>query len=914
MRFLLPATLLISQFALCAPRVAWQNKLSGNGKDRVTAAATDRDGNFLLLGETTSRDFPATTLQKRPGGSSLMLDGMPVDIPLSGDVRRILTDRRNFNTTHVLLETGLMKTADSAQTWRVLYTGAIDDFAVNPTDSNTVYIAVSGNVLKTTDGGVTWNATATAAPSLVSTVFLYNFRISLAIDPSHPNTIYRNGLYRSDDGGASWQVLPDYIGNWIFDPLRPGAVFRFDFGFLEKSLDGGVTWAAIDPVSPAWSGTTNYFLTDPNRPGYLYAIKHLACVGSSAAAEPTLNRPGLYDSPCNDTRIYRSVNDGATWVQAPLFGYFFSVGAQPGLAAVYAHDGNHLIRTTDGFKTVTTVANMPRRHITGFGFTASGSILTGSNASTDLFVSKVDPNGKLIWSTYLGGDNYEIGQGIAAGRDGSVYVTGISYSTSFGITEDTGFRAAFVARISADGTKLLYSQPVAQGFTTPTSIAVDRTASAVIAGRAVDGFPATPGVVQPVLSINLVDGFPAIAQNAFALKVDGTGSTVYATFLGDAGMSASAVAIDDSGNAFVGGSALWKLSANGTGLLYSKFLTGKYFTSLLLDAQNGLYAGLNSATGNMLMKFAGDPPLPLYTKPLSEEGLLFSQSLAADSSGNAFLAGQTGGLSTATRNVLEGAGRDGGGFLAKISADGASLVYSSYLLSEVTAMTLGADGNPLVLTSPVVLTKFDESAPPLALALDGVLDAAGMTSTPLVAGSKIALTGVGLAALDTKILLNGVAVQQLLVDGGRLLFEVPPSVGPAALHVERSGYRSQDVKLTAAASSPAVFSSDGTGKGLAMAFNEDGSLNTPKWVSTPGSMMTLVVNGIDPQAELTVVIGGVSCQIVDTQRASIGGLPGKWDLVTIQLPVDIGGGHQMVQIYDTNSVYVRLPRVYIVIG
>ena len=88
-RFLLPAAILACSLAAAAPRVAWQSKLGGNGQDRAIAAATDRDGNFLVLGETTSRDFPANTLQKRPGGSSLMLDGKPVDIPLAGDVEPV---------------------------------------------------------------------------------------------------------------------------------------------------------------------------------------------------------------------------------------------------------------------------------------------------------------------------------------------------------------------------------------------------------------------------------------------------------------------------------------------------------------------------------------------------------------------------------------------------------------------------------------------------------------------------------------------------------------------------------------------------------------------------------------------------------------------------------------------------------
>ncbi len=912
-RFLLPIALLACSLASAAPRVAWQNKFGGNGQDRAIAAATDRDGNFLVMGETTSRDFPATTLQKRPGGSSLYLEGKPVDIPLAGGVKKILTDRRNLSTTHVLTETGLLKTLDSAQTWLVIYKGAIDDFAVNPLNSSVVYIATAGKVLKTTDGGATWNATAPAGPSPVSSVFITNFKISLAVDPYHPNTIYWNGQYRSTDGGLKWTALSSYIGALTFDQLREGVVFRYDSGILEKSMDGGETWTPIDPPTPIWGGTVSFLLLDPNRAGYLYAIKYLPCQGAPGAVDPTLNRPGLYYAPCADTRLYRSVNDGNDWIAVPIFGYFFAIGGQPGLSAIYAHDGNSLIRSTDGLKTFTKVASMPRRRINAFGFTASGGILMGGNASTDLFVSKLDPRGNMLWSTYFGGDNYEIASGIAAGPDGSAYVTGVSYSTSFGLSEDTGYRAAFVARISADGTRLIYSQPVAQGFTTPAAIAVERTGAAVIAGRTLDGFPSTAGVYQTDLSINLRDGFPAIARNAFVMKLNGSGSVVYATYLGDAGMAASAVAVDNDGNAFAAGSGIWKLNASGSVLLYSLLQAGSYVPALSLDAQGSLYAGVMSLSGNAIYKLAGDPLAFAFSKPVIDDGALFAESLAVDSKGNAFVAGQTNGVGLITRGVFEGTGRDGGGFLAKLTADGSGLVYSSYLLSEVTALTLGSDGNPVVLSAPFVVTKFDEGDPERLLRLDGVLDAASMESTPLIPNAKIALTGLGLVAADTKIILNGTEVKQLSFDWGKVVFEAPAAVAPATLHVERSGLRSQDVKLLAAGSSPSVYSRDGSGKGQAIALNEDGSVNSATVTASPGTMVQLVVNSVNPQNSLTVLAGNLLCDVVDAGRVAVDGQPGMSDTVTIQLPADIPGGHHLLQIYDDTSRYIRPARVYIVV-
>ena len=102
--------------------------------------------------------------------------------------------------------------------------------------------------------------------------------------------------------------------------------------------------------------------------------------------------------------------------------------------------------------------------------------LFGSN---DVFVTKFAPAGaKLVYSTYLGGTNFDVGQGIAADAGGNAYVTGYTASTNFPVTtvlapllgqlNDTtnavrkynGRRVppydAFVAKIAPLGSDLLY--------------------------------------------------------------------------------------------------------------------------------------------------------------------------------------------------------------------------------------------------------------------------------------------------------------------------------------------------------------------------------------------------------------------------------------------------------------------------
>ena len=84
------------------------------------------------------------------------------------------------------------------------------------------------------------------------------------------------------------------------------------------------------------------------------------------------------------------------------------------------------------------------------------------NGLYDAFVAKVRPDGTLAWATYLGGDGDERGHGIAVDPAGNVYVTGRTDSADFPTTAaslDTTFNGgvdAFVTKLNANGA-LVYS-------------------------------------------------------------------------------------------------------------------------------------------------------------------------------------------------------------------------------------------------------------------------------------------------------------------------------------------------------------------------------------------------------------------------------------------------------------------------
>lgn len=210
--------------------------------------------------------------------------------------------------------------------------------------------------------------------------------------------------------------------------------------------------------------------------------------------------------------------------------------------------------------------------------TYSGPSCSGGvcNASTDSFVAKLDPTSSgaqsLIYSTYLGGIGSNIANAIAVDPSGNAHVTGATSSASFPTTPGafqtaTGYlgtsTAGFVSKLNAAGSNLVYStylfsvcalQPCPGGPVSPNAIALDSFGDAYVVGnfRALQtSYPTTPDAFQNSYSSKLSGDF----QEAFLTKLKPGGSgLVYSSYLGGRGDDvATAVAIDQAGDAYVGG-------------------------------------------------------------------------------------------------------------------------------------------------------------------------------------------------------------------------------------------------------------------------------------------------------------------------------------------------------------------------
>jgi hypothetical protein len=171
--------------------------------------------------------------------------------------------------------------------------------------------------------------------------------------------------------------------------------------------------------------------------------------------------------------------------------------------------------------------------------------VTGAASGSGVFVAKLNPAGRVIYSRNIGGTSRQ-GSGIAVDWEGNAYLTGSTFGNlpttpnafqpSFG-----GGIDGFVMKLDKTG-KLVYSTYLG-GIATDwgTAIAVDLSGNAYVTGLATVDFPTTPNA----LSTGGCEEFCA-----FVTKLNPRGSSlVYSTYLGIGDVTANAIAVDLFGHA-----------------------------------------------------------------------------------------------------------------------------------------------------------------------------------------------------------------------------------------------------------------------------------------------------------------------------------------------------------------------------
>jgi len=272
---------------------------------------------------------------------------------------------------------------------------------------------------------------------------------------------------------------------------------------------------------------------------------------------------------------------------------------------------------------------------------------------TDAFVAQLNPgSSELVYSTYLGGSNDDVGFGIAVDSSGSAYVTGATSSTNFPMqspvqTFNAGGYDAFVTKLAPTGSALAYSTYLGgRGSDGGMSIAVDNSEAAyVVGGTNSLNFPTR----NPIKS-NFFGSLSDISDG-FVTKFNAAGSAlVYSTYLGGLGMDlAFGIAVDSAGNAYVTG-------------ITNSFDFPKAF------AVQPNFGGLESSTGGdaFVVKLHSTGFYYVYSTYLGGKGDDAGFSVAVDLK-NAYIAGGTSSRTTFPLKNAQQAAYGGGDFDAFIT-------------------------------------------------------------------------------------------------------------------------------------------------------------------------------------------------------------------------------------------------------
>jgi len=269
----------------------------------------------------------------------------------------------------------------------------------------------------------------------------------------------------------------------------------------------------------------------------------------------------------------------------------------------------------------------------------------------------IDP--VLSYSTYLGGSGTDQAYAVAVDADGHAYVTGRTDSINFPVSgafqsSVSGSFDVFVAKFNTTGDALLYSTYIGgSGDDEAYGIAVDFSGNVYLAGFTDSSNFPTMNAAQPS---------KGGSRDGFVTKLNANGSAlVYSTYLGGNGFDENfAIAIDSQGNAYVTG------------------LTTSSNFPLVNPIQPFLGGGGDDA---FIAKLNTNGSALIYSTYLGGSGSDEGFGITVDSSGNAFISGQTNSTNFPVVDALQPA--FGGGFLdafvTKINAQGTSLLYSTYL-------------------------------------------------------------------------------------------------------------------------------------------------------------------------------------------------------------------------------------------
>jgi len=339
----------------------------------------------------------------------------------------LIIDPSNPATVFAATSTGIFKTANGGDSWSAANSGvtgaSVSALAIAPSSPATLYVgSYDSGVFRSTNGGASWTAISNGLPGHAT---------ALAVDSSNPATVYAgiggagvaggsgDGVYKSTDGGASWNAVnngiaasPRGVHALAIAPSDPSVLYMATGGGGEgltaaiySSTNAGADWTASTGL-PA-NAPTNVLAIDPSNPATVYAGTNGSGIfkstdgGASWAAVNTglpandfvalhafitalvvdpSNPATLYVSFSLAGGLYKSTDGGANWspansgLPAAIVGHVAIDPANP--ATLYAATGVGVFKTNDGGMSWKSANNGLRNAVNTLAVSSSGNSTT----------------------------------------------------------------------------------------------------------------------------------------------------------------------------------------------------------------------------------------------------------------------------------------------------------------------------------------------------------------------------------------------------------------------------------------------------------------------------------------------------------------------------------------------------------
>jgi uncharacterized protein (TIGR03437 family) len=599
-----------------------------------------------------------------------------------------------------------------------------------------------------------------------------------------------------------------------------------------------------------------------------------------------------------------------------LFAECFFLNAQPGSVATHALQtfgpavidaGGNVYTIGIGIGGPVTPGALQTQP--GGGICGTNSGFPGPQPCTDAYVAKSDAMGNLVFGTWLGGSGDDEGGALAVDSAGAVYMAG-STTGSFPTTPNAAIpistsSTGFVAKLSADGSKLIYSTYLPSTIAGASAIAVDAQGNVSLVGKTTTGHAfvaklsadgstflyttifagtnkesATAVAIDPAgnavaVGYTLSADFPVSSsavqahlsgtESAFVAKLDPAGNIVFSTYLGGTGAdNATAVQTDSAGNIYVAGVA--------TSLDFP--------TTPGTFQPNPLVPLWNVWPGGFLAKLTPDGKTLAYsTYVMSSDIALYPgvTSLAVSAVGEVYVAGVTGASFPVTASAPQQCfGGRTDVFVAHLNVQGV-LLDATYIGGTyddaASALGLSADGSVLLVwggggsfLSRIVFGGPGWSAP--ACLSPDVLNSAGLYSRGYVSpGEFVSLTGLGIgpqtgvayqpgaqgqapvALYGVKVFFDGQQAPLTYVQSRQVNALAPFELSPGAttaITLEYNGAMFGPVYLPVSSAEPDFFRLQPNVSAQALAVNQDGTFNGPSNPASAGSVVAFWGTGFGP--------------------------------------------------------------------